>query len=347
MEALLAVAQHLPQHAKHVNHGDQGSEAVEGAAAHQAMALGGTDGNGDWHRQNTFGEGLRLAQNLVRSHYHSAWEVATFGRNPQNHILAGDIIYLLRNQSRRQVDNREVDCGHGPGSGRAADRPPQKPFLAAVEAQSRTDRTVAPRPGASACEAPPSRGDRRNAGRAAQEVEGPTSAAVGAAGGSRMGRGSAGEGVAAAGGRRGRDAAGEAAVGRRGSDARNRPGRNRRRRPQGSANDGPCGAVLVWGFGIWVLAEGGDGAMFREASRTSSGSGRKGHTAHGDTARRASAGQASRQPWEGSFFMSSFQNSYIYLIFIKFKKNHFNFIFIRRISTSPHTQSHKTNYFTI
>jgi hypothetical protein len=278
MEALLAVAQHLPQHAKHVNHGDQGSEAVEGAAAHQAMALGGTDGNGDWHRQNTFGEGLRLAQNLVRSHYHSAWEVATFGRNPQNHILAGDIIYLLRNQSRRQVDNREVDCGHGPGSGRAADRPPQKPFLAAVEAQSRTDRTVAPRPGASACEAPPSRGDRRNAGRAAQEVEGPTSAAVGAAGGSRMGRGSAGEGVAAAGGRRGRDAAGEAAVGRRGSDARNRPGRNRRRRPQGSANDGPCGAVLVWGFGIWVLAEGGDGAMFREASRTSSGSGRKGHT---------------------------------------------------------------------
>jgi hypothetical protein len=36
--------------------------------------------------------------------------------------------------------------------------------------------------------------------------------------------------------------------------------------------------VLVWGFGIWVLAEGGDGAMFREASRTSSGSGRKGHT---------------------------------------------------------------------
>lgn len=279
----MAVAQHLPQDAKHVNHGDwlpQDSEAVEGAAAHQAMPLGGTDGNGDWHRQNTSGEALLRAQKLDRSHYtylQSAWEVATFGRNPQNHLLAGDRIYLLRNQSRRQVGSQEVDCGHGPGSGRAADRPPQKPFPAAVEAQSRTDRTVVPRPRASACEAPPCRGARRDAGRAAREVEGPTSAAVAvaaagtAAGGSRMGRGPAGEGVAAAGGRTGRDAAGEAATGRRGSGARNRPGRGQRRcrRPRGSATDGPCGAVLVWGFGIWGLAEGGDGAMFREASRTS------------------------------------------------------------------------------
>jgi len=126
-----------------------------------------------------------------------------------------------------------------------------------------------PRPRASACEAPPCRGARRDAGHAAREVEGPTSAAVVAeAGGSRMGRGSAGEGVAAAGGRRGRDAAGEAAAGRRVSGARNRPGRGRRRcrRPRGSATDGPCGAVLIWGFGIWGLAQGGDRVMFREAS---------------------------------------------------------------------------------
>jgi hypothetical protein len=56
------------------------------------------------------------------------------GRNSQNRCLARmeeDSLYLLRIRSRRQVGTarhataiQEVDCGHGPGSGQAADRPP-------------------------------------------------------------------------------------------------------------------------------------------------------------------------------------------------------------------------------
>jgi len=89
MEVLVVAVQHLPQEAKHRNHCDllhPHKEAVEGAVAHQAMPLGGTDGNGDRCYQDTSHETLLPVQNHDRSHcsYHAlALEVATFqhGRN--------------------------------------------------------------------------------------------------------------------------------------------------------------------------------------------------------------------------------------------------------------------------
>jgi len=89
MEVLVVVLRHLPQEAKHRNHCDLQPlhmEAVESVVAHQAMPLGGTDGNGDRHYQDTSHETLLPEQNHDRSHcsYHAlALEVATFqhGRN--------------------------------------------------------------------------------------------------------------------------------------------------------------------------------------------------------------------------------------------------------------------------
>jgi hypothetical protein len=157
-----------------------------------------------------------------------------------------------------------ADSCHAPGRGPAGVLPPWKAFQAAVvevEARRRTDRTVTPRPVASACEGPPCRGARRDA---APDPEVPTSAAAaGREPGTAEGKGTVAAGgrgagtvageEATVGDRTGRGAAGEAEAGRRGSGARNSQGRCRRRR--GSAMDGPCGAqagrAVLRDLGFW------------------------------------------------------------------------------------------------
>lgn len=63
MEALVVAAQHRPQDAKHGNRRGCLLQHIEVVAAHQAMPLGGTDGNSD-RCQNNSREALLLAQNL-------------------------------------------------------------------------------------------------------------------------------------------------------------------------------------------------------------------------------------------------------------------------------------------
>lgn len=174
-------------------------------------------------------------------------------------------------------------AGHAPGPGPEGVLPSRKLFPAAaveVEARRRTDRTVTPRPLASACKGPPFQEARRDA---APEPEIPTSAAgaaavgrkpgtaagkaVEAAGRREPGTAAAGKAAEAAGGRESgtavageeaevgdrteTGAAGEAEAGRRGSGARSSRGRGRRRR--GSTMDGSCGAEasVLRDLGFW------------------------------------------------------------------------------------------------